>query len=214
MPVSLKVRGGSLKASELNKILKASYEKNPSETIDGYILDKSLSTDTAKVYYDPITKQAVVAHRGTKGASDWLNNVAYVAGAYEYTDRYKKGKETQKKAEQKYGKSNISTIAHSQGSVLARKLGQETKEIINVNPAYSFEKPSKKEYNVRSSTDVVSGLYAPVKAAQDILYPNYSKNHNISVTSKSLNPLTEHSYDVLDRIKDTKIGVGSGLYGL
>jgi hypothetical protein len=168
------MKAGKLKAKEVKDFLNASYEKSPPNDLDGYILDKSLSSATAKVYYNPQTNHAVVAHRGTKGTADWSNNLAYALGAYEYTPRYKQGKKTQDKAEAKYGKQNISTLGHSQGAILARKLGTDTKEVINVNPAYTFEKPAKNEYNIRSSTDVVSGLYAPVAKTREILFPKYN----------------------------------------
>jgi hypothetical protein len=127
------------------------------------------------------------------------------------TPRYKKGKSVQDKAEKKYGKENISTIAHSQGAVLARKLGSDTKEVINVNPLYTFERPKKNEYNIRSSTDVVSGLYAPVAKVREVLYPHYSKKHDITIPSQSATDvLEEHSLRILDRLGDKEIGVGAG----
>lgn len=64
-------------------------------------------------------------------------------GNYEKTKRFKKGEELQKKALEKYGKENTTTIGHSQGSILARKLGKDSKEIINLNPAYMGEKRKK-----------------------------------------------------------------------
>jgi hypothetical protein len=204
-------KGGKLKAKEVKDFLNASYEKSPPNDLDGYILDKSLSSATAKVYYNPQTNHAVVAHRGTKGTADWGNNLAYALGAYEYTPRYKQGKKTQDKAEAKYGKQNISTLGHSQGAILARKLGTNTKEVINVNPAYTFEKPKKNEYNIRSSTDVVSGLYAPVAKTREILFPKYSEKHDITIPSQStFDVLGEHSYDILDRLGEKEIGVGAG----
>lgn len=206
-----KIKGGKLKAKEVKDFLQASYEESPPNELDGYILDKSLSNATAKVYYNPQTNHAVVAHRGTKGALDWGNNLAYALGAYEYTSRYKQGKSVQDKAEKKYGKSNISTLGHSQGSVLARKLGTDTKEVINVNPAYSGERPAKNEYNIRSSTDVVSGLYAPVAKTREYLFPKYSGKHDIIIPSKSATDvLGEHSYRILDRLGEKEIGVGAG----
>lgn len=206
-----KAKGGKRTAKEIKDFLEASYQENPPNELDGFILDKSLSTDTAKVYYNPQTKEAVVAHRGTKGALDWGNNLAYALGYYDYTPRYKKGKSVQDKAEEKYGKSNISTLGHSQGSILARKLGADTKEVINVNPAYAFEKPKKNEYNIRSKTDVVSGLYAPISYARSVLFPKYSKKHDITIPSKSTTDvLGEHSYNILDRLGNQEIGVGAG----
>ena len=203
--------GGKLKADEIKGFINESYETTPKTNIGDWILDKELSTPTAKVYYNPKTNEAVVAHRGTQGASDWGNNVAYALGAYKLTDRYKQGKKVQDKVEAKYGKKNISTLGHSQGSILARELGADTKEIININPAYSFEKPKKNEYNIRSENDVVSSAYAPVAKAREVLFPEYSKKHDIKIPSDSVTDvLGNHSADVLDKLGDKEIGVGAG----
>ena len=104
--------GGKLQATEVKLIIDQSYEKNPASNIGEWVLDKDLSTSTAKVYYNPRTNEAVVAHRGTQGATDWGNNVAYALGAYKLTDRYKQGKKVQDKADAKYGKQNISQMSH------------------------------------------------------------------------------------------------------
>ncbi len=203
--------GGKLQATEIKGFINESYETNPKTNIGDWILDKELSNANAKVYYNPKTNEAVVAHRGTQGASDWGNNVAYALGAYKLTDRYKQGKSVQDKTEKKYGKKNISTLGHSQGSILARELGGDTKEIINVNPAYSFEKPKKNEYNIRSENDVVSSAYAPVAKAREILFPEYSKKHDIKIPSDSVTDvLGNHSADVLDKLGDKEIGQGAG----
>jgi len=206
------IEGEGLKPNEIKSLLDASYQDKPSSRIGEWELDEKLSTSTAVVYYNPITDEAVVAHRGTQGITDWGNNIAYALGAYELTPRYREGKKVQDEAERKYGKKNISTLGHSQGSVLARKLGADTKEIINVNSPYLGENQPKNEYNIRSSSDIVSSSYAPVSAVKKVLFPKYSKKHEISIPSKSLNPLVEHSPNILDRLdQDKTIGVGSGL---
>lgn len=197
-----------MKAQVIKSLINASYENKPPEKIkNGWRIDRDLSNKTAKTYYNKNNNQAVVVHRGTQGARDWLNNLAYVTGTYKMTDRFKRGEKIQNKAEEKYGKSNISTLGHSQGAVLARELGKDTKQIINVNPAYKFEKPLKNEYNIRSSGDVVSSLYAPVAKAREILYPKYSASRDITVKAESNNPLTEHSYNILDRLGKKEIGI-------
>jgi hypothetical protein len=206
------MKAGKRTAQEIKQFLEASYEDKPPKKIDDFILDEELSTETAKVYYNPQTGEAIVAHRGTKGVWDWGNNLAYALGAYEMTPRYKKGKSVQTKAEKKYNKKNIDTLGHSQGAVLARKLGADTNSIINVNPAYAFEKPKKNEYNIRSSSDVVSGLYAPVAKTRQGLFPNYSKKRDITIPTQSATDiLGEHSYNILDRLEDSEIGVGAGI---
>ncbi len=207
----VKLDGGKLKADEIKNFVNQSYETTPQSNIGDWVLDAELSNDNAKVYYNPKTNEAVVTHRGTQGASDWGNNVAYALGAYKFTDRYKQGKSVQDKTEKKYGKKNISTLGHSQGAILARELGGDTKEIINVNPAYSFEKPKKNEYNIRSENDVVSSAYAPVAKAREVLFPEYSKKHDIKIPSDSVTDvLGNHSADVLDKLGDTEIGQGAG----
>jgi hypothetical protein len=93
---------------------------------------------------------------------------------------------------------------------LARKLGSDTKEVINVNPAFKGEIPKKNEYNIRSDADVVSGLYAPVAKIRSILTPGTSKKHDITIAHESRNPLSEHSADITRRLGDKEIGVGAG----
>ena len=86
----------------------------------------------------------------------------YVSGLYDFTNRTKQAKEAQDKAIEKYGNENLSTIGHSQSAINTRKYGKDSKEIINVNPAFNpllineyYRKPN--EYNnIRSSKDIVS----------------------------------------------------------
>jgi hypothetical protein len=203
------VEGGKLKASHIKGFINQSYEEFPEASINGWVLDQSLSNDNAKVYYNPTSKEAVITHRGTQGVTDWGNNIAYAFGVYGMTDRYNQGKAVQDKAIAKYGASNISTLGHSQGAILSRRLGDKTKEIINLNPAYSGEIPLKNEYNIRSSADVVSGLYKPVSTIRSVFYPTYTKKHDIVIPSdSSFDVLGNHSADILDKLGDQEIGAG------
>jgi hypothetical protein len=218
-----KEEGGKLSVKHIKGFINNSYKKDADENIDNWALDKSLSNDYAKVYYDPETKRAVVIHRGTSGAADWLNNVSYVFGQYEKTNRYKTGKEVQEKAEAKYGANNVSTLGHSQGKVLASKLGKNSKEIINLNGADMGEtllNQGQNEYNIRSEGDLVSALQQPAIAIKSIFYPTNTANRNITISSEPVkqNPnlldrissvLTEHSPEILDRLdQDTEIVAG------
>lgn len=190
------VKGGKISISNLKQFITNSYSKKPDKNVDGYELDNDLTNDIAKVYYNKDKNHAVITHRGTSGVKDWANNAAYALGLYKYTDRYKRGKKAQEETNKKYGKENVSTVGHSQGAVLARDLGTDTKEIINLNPAYINEKPKKNEYNIKSSADVVS-----------VLKPTHTKD--IEVKATTYNPLTEHSTSILDRLnQDMEVGAG------
>lgn len=193
--------GGKISVGNLNKFFKSSYSgKKAPKKIDTYNLDESITNKYGTVYFDPEKNHAVITHKGTSGdtlgetVKDWGNNAAYAMGLYKYTDRYKQGKKLQEQTEQKYGSQNVSTLGHSQGSKLSRDLGQKSKEIINLNPAYKGEKPLKNEYNIRSSGDVVSaGLHGT------------NRGHDTLIPAASLNPLKEHAIDILDRIDQDKM---------
>ena len=206
------LEGGSISASELQKFISASYSKNPEEKIDNWVLDKQLSTPTAAVYSDPTTGKATITHRGTSGAADWMNNLKYSMGMYNSTDRYKQGKAAQEAAEAKYGQQNLSTLGHSQGAVLARKLGQDSKEIVNLNPAYLGETQGKNEYNVRSGNDVVSAFQKPKQMFNSWFYPSQARKDaakNIEIKPAGYNPLAEHSSDILGAL-DPNLQIGAG----
>lgn len=193
------VKGGKISVNHLKRFIDNSYSNNPEQNIDDYQFDKDLSNDIAKVYYSPTKNHSVITHRGTGSAKDWANNLAYATGLYKYTDRFKRGKEAQERTEKKYGQNNTSTIGHSQGSILSRELGKNSKEIINLNPATKNEKSLNNEYNIKSSGDVVSFLKKP-------------KQNDIVVKSETYNPLTEHSTAILDRLDQNKM-IGQGIDG-
>jgi hypothetical protein len=203
-----KLKGGSLSADEVKKFVESSYEdgKGKTERIGNYILDKQLSTAKAKVYHDPVNKKTVVANRGTKGTvSDWYNNLQYVRGKYDETDRMKQSIEVQRKAIAKYGKVDYN-VGHSQAGIITRKLNEMglTGQVINLNPASMFERQKENEYVIRSKTDPVSILHA--------LNP-FARKENTTTTEGTANLLKEHSTDVLTRI-DPNVKIGKGKYSL
>ena len=194
------IKGGGLKATTLQALLTGSYTGD--EVVDGFRLDKEISSDTARVYIHP-SNQVVVAHRGTYSASDWANNGVYgLTGeaGYKQTLRYKNSEKVQKLAEKKYGAGNVTTIGHSQGALLARMLGKNTKEVITLNQAtrpedlFRTSKP-KKQYDVRSDGDAVSMWKSP--------FQNNKKD--INIRKKNNDILNEHSVDVLGRLNNDRV---------
>ena len=157
--------GGAVTGRELKKLTEASYQKGKARPtkIGDLEIDRSLTTREAAVYHNPKTGEAVVTHRGTQGASDWLNNIALGVGLYKSTDRYKKGKETQQKVNAKYGKQNVLTTSHSQSGALAHELNKEglVNKSVEVNPArLPNQKVMKNETIIKSSLDPVS-IFVP-----------------------------------------------------
>jgi hypothetical protein len=187
----VKRKGGYLKPSELNKFIKASYEKKKDvQKIDDYTLDKTISSKRSKVYVNPEGK-AVVTHAGTDSASDWLNNLLIpIPSLYRRTDRYKRAEDVQRKALAKY--DNVETTGHSQSGNIVNELTKKglTKKgkTTVLNPALLNPFDTHKGVQViRSSGDVVSALTR--KGKDDITIP-----------AKSFNPLKEHSPDILGEL--------------
>jgi hypothetical protein len=185
-----KLNGGKLPIHQVQSFLKASYQKEAPENIDGYVLDKDLSDDDVKTYYNSITGHAVVAHKGTQGNADWGNNAVFGLGgvqAYKLTPRYRNAERIQKEAEMKYGAKNVSTLGHSQAGLLAELVGRDSKEIITYNKAtnpFGLRLTNKNQTDIRASND-------PVSAAQYLnpfnwfKKPYADKAKNITINTKA-----------------------------
>jgi len=171
----------------VKKYLKASYQKNSDVKLAG--LDKKLSGKRVKVFYNPETKKSVVVHRGTASARDWVKTNVPMALGFESGNRFKHAKKIQKKAEAKYGSSNVTTMGHSLGGRLAEKVGKKSASIITYNKAATpksiRKKTPKNQQDIRTSRDVVSLLSTAQKHS----------NKPITLKSKSLNPIAEHAVE-------------------
>jgi len=197
------MKGGKISVENIKKLIQQSYKSSLSN-VDDYVIDNELSGQRAQVYKKKGTNEAVVVHRGTKGLEDLGNDVKLALGFdISNTNRVKHAKEVQQKAEQKYGSQNVSTVGHSLGSHISSQVGQNSKEIINLNkavvPANLGKTISSKETNIRSSKDVISSL----------LPFQRNRGKTITVENTSNNPLTEHSTSILDRLPQNQM-VGEG----
>lgn len=197
------IEGGKLPVSDIQGLLKQSYSDSIPTDYKDYIVDKELSGKRVQVYKKRNSPQTVVVHRGTKGIQDIGNDIKYILGFdISNTKRAKHSQEIQRKAEQKYGAENVSTLGHSIGSKLASLVGSNSKEIINYNKAVSpsdaFTKVKPNEYNIRTSKDIVSTLLPVSNNAITIQSPYFS------------NIYEEHKTDVLDRL-DPNLLIGKGV---
>ena len=200
----MEIKGGKIKVKLLKDMLEASYEKNKPEKIEGFDLDRDLSNDNVAVYHNPKTDQTIISHKGTQGLLDWGSNFVYGLlgkSGYKYTYRYKIAEKAQRATELKYGTKNLTTIGHSKGALNAELLGQKGKEVITLNKAtrpFSNIK-GEKQYDISTTGDLVSKLNPFQK----------SSKKDISIKSKTYNPLKEHSLQVLEGLEDEEeIGEG------
>jgi len=193
--------GKGLYANVLRNFLSNSYRKDQAKSLDGFKRDDSLSGERAQVYHNSGNNQTVVVHRGTKGFQDIITDAKLLFNPKMYMKsvRYQHAKDIQQKAEEKYGKENITTTGHSLGAKLAADVGDKSKEIITYNkpilPSEFFNQTKKNETSIRTKLDPVSILG--------------SFNSNIKqVSTKTMNPITAHNTAQLGKIKNEFVGAG------
>ena len=181
-----KIKGSGLKANTLKSMIKSTYDRSE---VEGW--DKVMDTPEVTGFKHP-SGQVVVALRGTEGtAKDWSNNALYGLGgelAYKQIPRYKRAKERVAQLEKQYNPEDITLIGHSQSGLIAELLPSKAREIITLNKAtrpqdFLFRRRKKNRYDIRSRFDPVS------------FFPLQKSNYTID--GVSLNPLAQHSPDIL-----------------
>lgn len=181
-----KYRGGAIDQKELKQFVDAGYKKKKEvKNIDGYELDNELSTRRDKVYVNKKTGKVVHSISGTDNLMDWSNNLLIPLGLHSKSNRYKNAEETQKKANEKYGKQNVSVVSHSQSGNIANTLDKRNlvgDENITLNPAIIG----------KTNAKVVKSYFDPVS------YFTKTKKSDVVLKPSSINPLTEHSTKILE----------------
>jgi hypothetical protein len=204
-------KGGALSSHVMSDLLAQSYHtKNKKKRrlqVDGFHIDPSLSGERVQVWFNPTTGQAVVVHRGTAGFQDVMTDARLFFGD-KSGKRFRHAGNIQKKAEAKYGASNVSTIGHSLGSVAAEKVGQNSKEVMTLNKPTTLEDLAKGKKVSEKQTDVRT-KYDPVS----ILRPYQKGSDTIEIESTSYNPFAEHSTDTLKRLEED-VMIGRGRLGM
>jgi len=182
-----KIKGSDLKANTLKSLLKSTYDRS---NVEGW--NKVMDTPEVSAFEHP-SGQVVIALRGTEGtAKDWSNNAVYGIGgemAYKLTPRYRRAKERVAELEKKYNPEDISLVGHSQSGLIAELLPTKAREIISLNSASRpqdmfYNKKKKNLYRIRAKLDPVSMF--------NIGNPEYTINE------KNLNPLAQHSPNILE----------------
>ena len=191
------MKGGALTADETRKLLKSSYNKK-NKDVGNFKVDKHLSGNRTKVYYDEENNMPVVVHRGTNSKQDMMTDTGLLFG--HRGNRFKHAKKIQKKAEKKYGTENMHTLGHSLGGLVAEEIGKNSKNVITYNKAISpFEMLKKNQSNqtdIKTSNDPVSSLN---------YFNNNKKNKTKVFNAKTNNPFKSHSTDALKHLNTDKV---------
>jgi hypothetical protein len=200
-----KKEAGSLKADQIKEVLDLSYNNKKEGAPDGYVIDKDLSDGRVKVYKDLNSNQVIVAHRGSSGWKDWLDNAYYATtGNIKDSGTYKTHKKKHDKALDKYGAENVISVGHSRAGKYVEELNKDNKvkEVLTYNKAVglhdAFQKNPENQTDIRSSRDLISGL-SPFQS---------SKNKVVTIPSNTFNFLKAHGTSALSSLGNKLIGKG------
>ena len=197
------IKGGGLKSSTLKSLIQSGYDRS---SVEGW--NKIMDTPEVSAFKHIKTPQVVIVLRGTTGTmKDWSNNAVFGLGgevSYKQTPRYKRAKARVAEIESKYNPQDITIVGHSQGGLLAEIVPSKARETITLNKAtrpqdFLFGRRKKKnQYDIRAKYDPVSMFN--------------TRQTDYSIDEKSVNPLTQHSAEVLDKKEviygDRKYGNG------
>lgn len=209
MPVmKKKLRGRALPAYLISKFISASHDKDFHDVAQ-YKIDRDLSHEWVKVYYNPENKQCVVVHRGSADLADAWTDVKLLF-QQKNNERFKTSERVQKAAEAKYGASNVTTIGSSLGGYLAEEFGQNSKEVITVSKpttpldVLKGKKKGKHQHDIRTTRDPIAILQNFQKDKKDVIIP-----------SQTFNPAREHMGDeIVQRLPgDLMIGERNEMIG-
>ena len=163
--------------NELKDLVKASYssQKDASKILNNnYTIDKDLSKMNSKVFLDKRTNKPVILHRGTVTAGDVFNDGLLAVGLGRFSGRNKQAKRLTKKVEEKYN-APATSVGHSLGGWLAERSGNHG-DILTYNKGVGLgdvftKKNSKRQFDVSTQGDLVSGLGITQSANKEVL-PN------------------------------------------
>lgn len=119
---------------------------NPMIELEGFVLDRELSTEEHSVYRNDTTKETVIAYRGTSNLSDVATDSHVAMGRERHTARYKRSEAVFEKARDKYDGS-MAVTGHSLGGGISLHIAEKYDvEGHHLNPAISATQVFSKEH--------------------------------------------------------------------
>jgi len=116
----------------LHEVLTNGYNKNKSQQIGDFKLDRDLSNGNQQVYFNEKNGKLHYNVNGTRNLKDWMVDVIAIGGGLKNTKRYKDADRTLKNAKQKYNVDNATISSHSLGGAIAGRIAKKMIKFIHL----------------------------------------------------------------------------------
>jgi len=143
---------------------------NPMIELEGFVLDRELSTQEHSVFRNDTTKETVIAYRGTTTLSDVKTDGHIAMGREKHTARYKRSEAVFEKARDKYDGS-IAVSGHSLGGGISLHVAEKYDvEGHHYNPAISATQVfSKDHYDNKTTQRIYHTEIDPVSVGAHVI---------------------------------------------
>ena len=152
----------------LSKVAYKKHQNNIEDAIKNtnYKYDPQLSSQTEKVFYNPISKETVISHAGTNfGSKKWYNDLrsdnAILWGLEKQDKRFKNAQSHLNKVKNKYGDNNIIVTGHSLGGSISEQIARSNPNVNSIafnrgsGPLQSFRKRPKNLIDISNRNDPI-----------------------------------------------------------
>ena len=143
---------------------------NPMIELEGFVLDRELSTEEHSVFHNSSKNEIVIAYRGTTSLSDVATDSHVAMGREKHTARYKRSEAVFEKAREKYDGS-MAVTGHSLGGGISLHIAEKYDvEGHHFNPAISATQVfSKDHYDNKTTQQVYHTELDPVSVGAHVI---------------------------------------------
>lgn len=143
---------------------------NPMIELEGFVLDRELSTEEHSVFHNSSKKETVIAYRGTSNLSDVATDSHVAMGRERHTARYKRSEAVFEKARDKYDGS-MAVTGHSLGGGISMHIAEKYDvEGHHYNPAISATQVfSKDHYDNKTTQQIYHTELDPVSVGAHVI---------------------------------------------
>ena len=185
-----------ISANEVKDLIESGYSRTgDAEKLGkkyGLTLDKSLSNANHKIFIDK-ERNPTVVYRGSKNENDAMTDGLLAIGLEKYSTRFRESKDLLNDIRKKYNNKPVTSLGHSLGGSLAEYVGAD--KVVTVNKGVGISGIGKQlkanQTDIRTDSDLVS-----------ILSKTQNGGKQITIKTKEINPLKEHSHANLSKLNN------------